>query len=1223
MKKFLIMFLLITMFSALLYGTENKSKKQQSRLLKTAAISDVWFDINRMNGIYRNNGTWLYDNIAGDWGLEWPKGSGLSPMYAAGQWIGAKINGDVCVAGIQHDASEYWAGEILSPGVAANSRDPKYRWYDLYKGGVRPNGSPDDYIDWPFDQGAPVDEDGNPLLIGDRTMFCVYNDLADHSLFASNKLNVEVRQIVFGFNRADALGDMHFIKWQLVNKSGVDWDSTYFCIWTDPDIGDANDDFVGCDPELGLGYCYNADDDDQNYGSAPPATGVDFFQGPIIDNPDSTVILPDGTELTGKEMLKMTSFVYYNNNNTPQGNPNNAGDIWNYFRGYWQDYTPITEGGTGTNPNNPPTKFMFSGDPESGTGWLDSEADDRRFIMTTGPFDMPPWEDINGNDLPDFGEPGVQEIVAAVIVARGNNNLNSVTELKIVDELAQLAYDSNFKMAIPPLPPIVETNISSNSVILSWCDISEFNPSGDPYSSTDPGIVNAIGNTVIIDNQEKVIDDADYNFYGYSVYQYSDASGRDAVLVGHWDGGEIKTAQTYSKSRSIEITENKNHNVGIKGDPLINGKDYYFGVEAEGYLEFGSPIILKSPPTIVTLAPQHNFGVRYSTEYGDSIRSVDHEVTDSEAAACDGEVIVKIVDPSKVTGHDYEVFFNKQHYYRDVDGIWKFTNYPDSVGKRMSKICDLTGTTLSGISYTSIEGTRNLRFILDLVAPDYDYSDGVLLEFPKNIEINNAEDAVGNTYGTIISPQIDQSANTVLWGCADTTEDGEFCGGEVFTVNVNTPTLPLDVDFVVYDDGWATGFGAPYDTLGDGIVHAVGTLTITEEGYAFKTENHWNLKDLTIDSVVIENQTAVFSDPNNIAEAGGIADGIQVIVKASYDAPTDFIGVGDNEWGDVQGEYNIDSYGSNHWGDWGPTAMAVDCFTDEYGNEFGNGVTDLNILVQDYELRFNGEYVDTTVDVIYIKEGTGQMATLFGARPYDISDHPMNPNPGSNDPFLVRIPFEIWNVDLNQQVNINIYDRLQTLTDTLYAFNPNNRMYCWINNTPYNDTTPNSANAANSDTDSLTWNLVFWEAKWVKGDILHFNYANPIQLGIDKFTFSTAGLSPTVQTIFKKNDFDKVNVVPNPYYGSHSGELDPFHRWVQFTYLPDNCTIRIFDLAGNLVRRLEKTADGSSLMRWDLKNEDQLPVASGIYVYHIEAPEIGEKIGKIAVFTPNERLDTW
>jgi hypothetical protein len=107
-----------------------------------------------------------------------------------------------------------------------------------------------------------------------------------------------------------------------------------------------------------------------------------------------------------------------------------------------------------------------------------------------------------------------------------------------------------------------------------------------------------------------------------------------------------------------------------------------------------------------------------------------------------------------------------------------------------------------------------------------------------------------------------------------------------------------------------------------------------------------------------------------------------------------------------------------------------------------------------------------------------------------------------------------------------------------------------------------------------------------------------------------------------KEDVEHINVVPNPYYGYHSGEMDPFDRWVQFTNLPNEVTIKIFDIAGNLIRTLEKN-DDATLMQWDMHNAYDLPVASGIYVCHVDAPGIGEKVLKLAIVAPNERLDTY
>jgi hypothetical protein len=136
-------------------------------------------------------------------------------------------------------------------------------------------------------------------------------------------------------------------------------------------------------------------------------------------------------------------------------------------------------------------------------------------------------KDLNMNGMPDFGEPGVQEIVIGILVARGTDNLNSVTKLKEVDNLAQLAYDVDFNLASAPLVPEVSVVSSKNVVTLSWTELSEFLEDGiSPYSSTDPIVEKAMGDTVIMDNVVKEVTDDSYNFYGYSVYQYADAGGK-------------------------------------------------------------------------------------------------------------------------------------------------------------------------------------------------------------------------------------------------------------------------------------------------------------------------------------------------------------------------------------------------------------------------------------------------------------------------------------------------------------------------------------------------------------------------------------------------------------------------------------------------------------------------------------------------------------------------
>ena len=124
----------------------------------------------------------------------------------------------------------------------------------------------------------------------------------------------------------------------------------------------------------------------------------------------------------------------------------------------------------------------------------------------------------------------------------------------------------------------------------------------------------------------------------------------------------------------------------------------------------------------------------------------------------------------------------------------------------------------------------------------------------------------------------------------------------------------------------------------------------------------------------------------------------------------------------------------------------------------------------------------------------------------------------------------------------------------------------------------------------------------------------------DTFTFTTAGLEMV------ENDFDpdRITVWPNPYYGYNPEERDALDRRVQFSHLPTEgpATIRIFALDGTLVRTIKHNDTGSQHTYWDMKNNFELPVASGMYIAHVETNR-GDKILKLAVIQPEQRLDVY
>ena len=100
------------------------------------------------------------------------------------------------------------------------------------------------------------------------------------------------------------------------------------------------------------------------------------------------------------------------------------------------------------------------------------------------------------------------------------------------------------------------------------------------------------------------------------------------------------------------------------------------------------------------------------------------------------------------------------------------------------------------------------------------------------------------------------------------------------------------------------------------------------------------------------------------------------------------------------------------------------------------------------------------------------------------------------------------------------------------------------------------------------------------------------------------------QNKIAKENLDKSNIVPNPYYGFSEYEKNKISNEIKITNLPKNCTVKIFTLDGSLVKTLKKDNDDQTFISWNLNNEQGIGVASGLYIFHINAPGIGEKIIK-------------
>ncbi len=106
-----------------------------------------------------------------------------------------------------------------------------------------------------------------------------------------------------------------------------------------------------------------------------------------------------------------------------------------------------------------------------------------------------------------------------------------------------------------------------------------------------------------------------------------------------------------------------------------------------------------------------------------------------------------------------------------------------------------------------------------------------------------------------------------------------------------------------------------------------------------------------------------------------------------------------------------------------------------------------------------------------------------------------------------------------------------------------------------------------------------------------------------------------------KEELEQIRVVPNPYVGTNPYEPAPTMarpdqvRELHFTRLPVPSTIRIFTVSGELVRTIDITEANTfnGTYKWNMLTKDNLELAYGVYIYHVEAPGVGQRVSRFAV----------
>ena len=139
------------------------------------------------------------------------------------------------------------------------------------------------------------------------------------------------------------------------------------------------------------------------------------------------------------------------------------------------------------------------------------------------------------------------------------------------------------------------------------------------------------------------------------------------------------------------------------------------------------------------------------------------------------------------------------------------------------------------------------------------------------------------------------------------------------------------------------------------------------------------------------------------------------------------------------------------------------------------------------------------------------------------------------------------------------------------------------------------------------------------GDVYHLAIRKPFTKQ-DVFAFTAHAPYIDKQKAGSDSSLNRIAVVPNPYVVT--AEWEPQHvfksgrgeRKIDFIHLPAQCTIKIFTVRGYLVATIEHDSlidDGSA--SWNLLSKDGMEIAYGVYIFHVDAPGIGSKIGKFGV----------
>jgi hypothetical protein len=371
-----------------------------------------------------------------------------------------------------------------------------------------------------------------------------------------------------------------------------------------------------------------------------------------------------------------------------------------------------------------------------------------------------------------------------------------------------------------------------------------------------------------------------------------------------------------------------------------------------------------------------------------------------------------------------------------------------------------------------------------------------------------------------------------------------------------------------------------WDTAGDSIITTFCVDTVlVESDTTIEIDSvittYWELYNVTEDSLILTQQFNQTGDDDY-----QVIDGMVIKVAGPELGVTMIREVADAN-GPLDPSDNV-MFSLNSTGDW--------YIASDAGSDFSRMNWRGLIGTYDWEIRF----------------------TAAGSGYYDwITD----------TPWPARSPFEVWNIGIgtpadagdDQQINFSIID-----DDASGGWSWNDRIYPW--EVAYVEPVP-AVPAYTFPDDFRIGRIVVHDysgelTQPAEGTIIRFTTA---KINTPADTFSFIAPAPTANAR-AESSLDEIRAVPNPFYLFSDYDPNPASKTIKFSNLPAECTINIYNLGGDFIRRIEKNDATTSIATWDALTTEGLPVASGIYIFVVEAPGFGQKIGKMAVFTESEIL---